>query len=261
MLILNCFEPPVRRRLARAGFDEIAANIERLHTRLLKQRQPMVNTLGNPSEEGVTIGMCFVLWQAGLHRTERLLVSAGRAVGNNDVYGLAVLTRALLESTAVIAAMCALLHKWAEGDITYADFDTAVTAALAGSRSSFIEESPQSTNILTQIKHADRFINEKHLFPMRSPLSNMYDVLSEYAHPNMTSNSCAFEIDGIGVFRFNHGGTLTAKHLDLIGALASAAQIYATVSDFFHGLLVGENASPQTAVILPWPAKSGDQVD
>lgn len=250
---MNCFEPSTRRKLARAGFDEIAANIERMHTRLLKQRQPMVNTMANPSEEGVTVGMCFVLWQAGLHRTERLLVSAGRAVGAGDVYGLAVLSRALLESTAVIASICAQMHQWAEGKITYEDFDASVTAALVGSRSSVIEDGVQATNILTHIKRADRFIDERGLFLVTAPLATMYDVMSEYAHPNMSSNSCAFQVEDDGVFRFDHGGALKPGHLDLMGVLASTAQIYTTVSDFFHGLLAGERPPTQTATILPWP--------
>ena len=250
---MNCIEPSARRKLARAGFDEIAANIERMHTRLLKQRQPMVNTMANPSEEGVTVGMCFVLWQAGLHRTERLLVSAGRAVGVGDVYGLAVLSRALLESTAVIASICAQMHQWAGGKITYEEFDASVTAALVGSRSSVVQDGLQATNILTHIKRADRFIDERGLFMTASPLATMYDVLSEYAHPNMSSNSCAFQIDGPGVFRFDHGGTLSPDHLSMIGVLASTAQIYTTMSDFFHGLLVGGGPPAQTATILPWP--------
>jgi hypothetical protein len=250
---LNCFEPSARRKLARAGFDEIAANIERMHTHLLKQRQPMVNTMANPSAEGVTVGMCFVLWQAGLHRTERLLVSAGRAVGASDVYGLAVLSRALLESTAVIASICAQMHQWADGKITYEEFDASVTAALVGSRSSVVQDGVQATNILTHIKRADRFIDERGLFLTTSPLATMYDVMSEYAHPNMSSNSCAFHIDGPGVFRFDHGGTLSPGHLNMIGALASTAQIYTTVSDFFHGLLAGKSPPTQTATILPWP--------
>lgn len=250
---MNCFEPSARRKLARAGFDEIAANIERMHTRLLKQRQPMVNTMANPSEEGVTVGMCFVLWQAGLHRTERLMVSAGRAVGAGDVYGLAVLSRALLESTAVIASICAQLHQWADGKITYEEFDASVTAALVGSRSSVIQDGVQATNILTYIKRADRFIDERGLFLITAPLATMYDVMSEYAHPNMSSNSCAFQIEDPGVFRFDHGGTLRPGHLNMIGVLASTAQIYMTVSDYFHGLLAEESPPAQTATILPWP--------
>lgn len=124
----------------------------------------MVNTLANPSEEGVTVGLCFVLWQAGLHRTERLLVSSCRAVGANDVYGLAVLIRALLESTAVITSICAQLHQWAEGKITYTEFDGAVVAALTGSRTPLIENGQKATNILTHLKRADRFIDERGLF-------------------------------------------------------------------------------------------------
>ena len=139
--------------------------------------------------------------------------------------------------------------------MSYEDFDAAVTAALVGSRSEVIEQGPKSTNIMTHIKRADRFIEERRLFPVSGPIHTMYDVLSEYAHPNMTSNSSSFTLNEVGVYTFNHGGQISQRQIDLLGMLASSLQIYSSVSDFFHGILVDTAPSKSGGVVVPWPTK------
>ena len=157
---MNCFPPRVRRKIAQAGYDPIAANIELIHTRLLKHRQQAIH-IPFDTEEQVTIGHVLVLWQAHLHRVERLMVTCGSAIENNDPYGLAALIRAIIESTAVTVAIRAKLGDLASQRIDYETFDRLVTSSFIGSRSVHLPDGPQAVNILTHIKNADRFIDSQ----------------------------------------------------------------------------------------------------
>lgn len=248
---MDCFPGSVRRKIAQHGYDGLAASIERLHTKMLKHRQPTVYVNSVQSEEAVTIGHVLVLWQSHLHRAERLMVSCGSAIDNNDPYGLAVLIRAFVESTAVVCSIRAKLLDWIAGRQTYEAFDAILTATLVGSRNPCLEGTPQAINILSHIKAADAYIDAYLPMTERSPLGTMYGALSEYAHPNMPSNAVAFWIEEPGVYRFQHKAKITEKHIIFLGMLNTSALAFEAVSSSYDAWLKSGGLEPATATVTP----------
>jgi hypothetical protein len=234
---VDCFPARVRRKIAQYGYDNLAASIELLHTKLLKYRQPVIYANDCSTEQAITVGHIFVLWQSHLHRAERLMVSCGSTIENNDPYGLAALIRAFLESTAIITSIRAKMDDWAEQRITYEEFDKALMATLLGSRSEHVPNSPPAINILTHIKNADRHIDRRAPMAELSPLSTMYGALSEYAHPNLPSNAVAFALEEPGVYRFQHNAKITDKHVMFLGMLGTCALVFERISASYHAIL------------------------
>ena len=246
---MDCFPPRIRRQIAQHGHDGLAATIELLHTRLLKYRQPTIYVNHVDTEEQVTIGHVFVLWQAHLHRAERLMVTCGSAIENNDAYGLAALIRAFVESAAITVSVRARLDDWAEKRIDYEAFDRVLMSSLLGSRSEHVPNAPPAVNILTHLKNADRFIASRLQIPEASPLSTSYGVLSEYAHPNMPSNVVAFSLQEVGVYQFQHNAKITPKQIDFLSMLATGAAVFEQVSASYHDLLT-KGAAPDAGDVV-----------
>lgn len=231
---MDCFPGQLRRKIDQLGHGSLAASIELNHTRLLKFRHPKLTLKHIQPVEGVTFAHCYVIWQAHLHRVERLMVSCGRVIESNDPYSLAALIRAHIESTAVVTSVRAQMLDFQKGRLPYEQFDAAIDAALVGGRSEHLKKSPTATNILTHIKKADRFIDEHLSMTVQSPLSLMYGVLSEYAHPNMPSNTVAFFIEEPGVYCFQHRAKISEKHIVWLGMLNTSSTIFESLSRLFQ---------------------------
>ncbi len=71
------------------------------------------------------------------------------------------------------------------------------------------------------------------------PLTTAYDLLSEYAHPNMSSNQASISAVGPGVYQFGHKATITAKYIELLGVLSVCVNVFEEVTKFYHDLLTG----------------------
>lgn len=235
---MNCFSPKARRKISRAGFDFLAESIERLHTTILKHRRREIH-VDPTSELSATVGHMFVVWQAHLHRCERLMVTCGAAVENDDPYALTVLARAFLESTALITSIFGYFRDYATGKIPYDQFDQAVTSALIGGKSASSEV--QAVNILTHIRRADRFILSESILPSPVSLAEAYAELSEIAHPNGASNQASFEVTPPGTYTFHHGGPINERYTMILGVLNVAALVFQGASGAFEKYVTPRN--------------------
>ena len=170
------------------------------------------------------------------------MISCGSAIENNDPYGLATLIRAFVESTAVVTSIRSKMDDWAEGRISYEQFDTTLMSTLLGSRSEHLPQSPAAINILTHIKNADQYIDRVMPMTEASPLSTMYGALSEYAHPNLPSNAIAFAVLEPGIYRFQHNAKITDQHVMFLGMLHTSALTFERVSASHRLLLTKDPA-------------------
>lgn len=231
---MDCFPTHVRRKIAAAGADFIAAQIERIHTRLLKSRQPTVSVKYARSEEEVTIGHCLVVWQAQLHRVERLMVSCGAAIASHDTYALATLVRAHLESVAMFASLMLARENYASGLNSYEAYDKVVSAALFGSKTQE-GSSLSAMNILTHIQRAEKLLKRNYSLSEPISLQDAYSILSEYAHPNLSSTMASFDVVEPGVYKFNHGAKITTAHLQMLGILRFNSELFLSMSEALVG--------------------------
>lgn len=230
---MNCFPPDIRGKIAALGHDQLAAAIELIHTNLLKARLPFVRVHDHAETEmQLYFGLCLVLWQVHLHRAERLMVSCGSCINNDDVYGLATLARGFVESTAVLIAVQAEMTKLSSGKTDAENFGKTLVSALIGTRLPISEEEVPAVNIMSYIKRADRFIYGTE----KAELSSIYDRLSEYAHPNIDSNVVSFRMEN-GIYKFGHKTEISPAHVALLGHLHKAAVIFDAGSSFFQSLL------------------------
>jgi hypothetical protein len=232
---LNCIQPEVRRTIADLGYDDLAAEIERLHTRLLHARVKRISTSAAKTEIQLQTIHCFVLWQVHLHRAERLMVSCGLAVGNNDPYGLATLIRGFVETTAALGAIRAALESVAIGTLTIEAFSERITTALVGTRVEGAKDQPKAINVLNFIEKTDKFLATHAGRDWERSLASMYEDLSDYAHPNIGSNLIAFDLQK-DRYIFQHGNGIRKAQVSLLKHLKLAAQIFDWISDSFQAL-------------------------
>ena len=231
------FDPATRRRLEKAGYEPITRQIEANYRSIISRRKARV-LITPDTEIGVTLGHFSVLWQASIHRVTKLLASCGYALGQNDFYGTATLTRSVLETIAVLGSITSSLVAWSGQKLSYEEFDAAVQNALIGSR--FEDGCPPATNILTHIKRTDKLIDELSLSLIKEPLSTAYGALSDVAHPNFNSNKASFEMTDVGVFDFTSPSRLAQ---DLIGILGEACRLYIAIGEMIEGAIEQDRPS------------------
>jgi hypothetical protein len=245
---MTSFSKKTRFRLKKSNpeLDLLADTIEFNSSTLKKHRR---DAIGVPldTEQAVTGSLFFAFWQAQIHRAERLLITCNSAIENNDPYGLAALIRAYVETTALFIATYAKFDKWTLGKMTYSEFDVALTKSVFGQRFEDLGPNREATNILTQIKIADSYIDECMSVLISSPLSLMYAALSEYAHPNFASNKQGFTLDrALYEFRMRHDGPLEKDQFDILGTLGTASLVLSKVSEKVDHLFSGTGSLFQT---------------
>lgn len=230
---MTCFSPALRKRLAKAGPDiaAVATIIEASHGKLQKQQREAIG-VPQDTEEVVTSSIFFAFWQAQIHRADRLTVTCGSAIENDDPYGLAVIIRAFVETTAIFLSVYSKFDKWIMGGLTYPEFDLALTAAVFGQRHDDSGELPMAINILAHIKNADSYIDKCAPIAIKTPISTMYGALSEYAHPNFSSNKQGISLSRERYeFRMRHNEALSRQHLEMLGTLSTAWLVLGSASD------------------------------
>jgi hypothetical protein len=230
---MTCFSPALLNRLAKAGPDiaAVAAIIETNYAKLQKQQREAIG-VPQDTEEVVTSSIFFAFWQAQIHRGARLTVTCGSAIDNEDPYGLAVLIRAFVETTAVFLSVYSKFDKWIMSESTYSEFDLALTSATFGQRHEDSGRLPMATNILTHIKNADAYIDQRAPIAIHAPISTMYGALSEYAHPNFASNKQGMALNREKYeFRIRHNEGLNRQHLEMLGTLSTASLLLGNASD------------------------------
>jgi hypothetical protein len=69
---------------------------------------------------------------------------------------------------------------------------------------------------------------------IKSPLSTIYEAISEYSHPNVASNSMAFTLKEPLTYEFNHRGQISEGHVALLGMLNTSAMAFEHISRSIH---------------------------
>lgn len=232
--------------MATLGHAQVAGSIEQIHTRLLQYRLPQVEL--PPGEDATsTVAMIFLLWQLHLHRVERLMVTGGSALANDDAHGLATLIRAIVESTAVVGGLLASMMRWAASQTEGRQVRKDVDRALKGMKGGVIEPK----NILSWIEAADKFIEKTIPEPnFPNQLMSVYSALSEICHPNLLSNVYSMSIGSRpGVVEIKHRQSAEPDPLGLINSFFVTVRLFMDFSFSLHNMLAHGLPIPSRSVL------------
>lgn len=230
---MSCFSEDASNLFKEWNHEDIRAQLELCHSGLLTRRVYAVE-YGEPdklSPQKRTSLNCQVLRQALLHRAERLIVSSGVMLSAKNVYGLALLARGHLETTAVLAYFCNRIDLLSKGDITFERFALNVSDAVMGSKHDLFSKANAPPSIMTCIEKGDKFIRNT-FSEKKDVLKDCYSWLSEYAHPNFLSNSTAFRVEQPnGRLVFHHENELHEGDFQLLDYFAISAELFLILFD------------------------------
>jgi hypothetical protein len=232
----RCFPRAVRKLFKRWKQTALLESLEDAHSMLLKRRVTAIY-YGDPSKltpKKQCAANCKLLQQALLHRAERLLASAGTALLENNVYGLALNVRGFLECAAVLGYFCHRLVSLADGNIKFEDFELNVADAVMGAKHETFSEARDPENILTCFEKADKYLNKNFFEGQKDVLRDAYDWLSEFAHPNFLSNFSAFSLDKRQhQMVLRHGEQIRKEDFQLAEYLDVGALVFVVLLDAF----------------------------
>lgn len=225
----KCFQDAIRSQFEADGKSELIAALEVAYAGVVKRRRDFV-VYGDPatiSERDRAISNVEVIRQIQLHRAERLMVSAGTMLAEQNVYGLVLLIRGHCESTAVLGYLCDRVDSFAKGNIPFETVIFNIAHAMMGGRHDLFAKMPDPINILTAIEKADRYFERQNKISKQGMLTDCYAWLSEFAHPNFNSSDSALRLNAkLLRFEFRHGGALSREEADLLGYLDISADLF-----------------------------------
>lgn len=226
---------PSKSRATFARWDEsdVFERICRLQPALITRRIPHVDGAArgviDPRERAKR--NLTVIQQAQLHRAERLITSSVTLLLDNNVYGVALVARGLIESAGIVGFFCGKLESLANRGIMFDEIQKSIYLAMAGAKHEFFKDAESPVNVLTCIAKADEYLG-RHFFEKESDMLNeSYRWLSEYAHPNFLSMQSAFTTDASGRFQFRHRGGLRKIDFQVLHYVALTGDIFVHLFD------------------------------
>lgn len=194
---MDCFPADVRQVLVERGCEADAAEIETYHTRVLQRRVARIE-VASADWSGpllATIANATVLQQVLLRRAERLTVSCGTVAADHNEYGLALLVRGHVETTALMGYACSRTASVSKSTGEAEAYGEIVKSLLFGTRFEDVPALPRAVNMMTCIDKADKYMSVDPRYSGKKVIRQLYDFLSEHAHPNMSSHNVAIEYE------------------------------------------------------------------
>ncbi len=234
---MTCFSEEVRRAFKDAKHDKLCENLEGVHAELLKRRVDFVE-YGDPDKltrKARCKLNCQMMALALLHRAESLMLATGAMLASKNVYGLALVARGHVETTAVLGYFCKRVEMLTKGNIDFERFEKDIANGLLGAKHDLFSEADSPVNILTCVEQADKHL-ELNWFggEKKGMLKDIYGWLSEFAHPNFCSNKSAFSLDkATGRMVFRHEGELQDNDFQLVGYMDISATMFPKLFDEF----------------------------
>jgi len=217
---------------AKWGEQKLLQNLRDIHGDLVARRRSSIDGVptgwGDPRKRARA--NLEAIQQAQLHRVERQLVSSVSLFLEHNIYGVALVTRAVIESAGIIGFFCGKLDSLAAGTIGFNDLQQSIWLATSGARHEFLKDADSPVNIMTCIGRADVIMGKK-IGGDTSSLRDSYDWLSEYAHPNFLSNALAYSVDDQSRFVFRHAGGFDRKDFQVPSYMVVAAGIFTLLFD------------------------------
>lgn len=204
--------------------DEIRAEIASLSANLPSE----VDALGT-STKYKTAMKVHLLRESLIWREEELARSALDLLNNEDYIAAALVTRAVMETTAAIVYLHGLVDRALKKGMDDA-LDAKLNGFLTGSK--VWHDLPGAINVLTMIDKVEKVI---------PGYRGHYDFLSEYAHPNWSGTHGAYGIidHDTAIVSFAKGGRSAERNRQTVsGMLAGSVGLFTGYYNFLGDLIV-----------------------
>lgn len=187
----------------------------------------------------------FALRQILLHRVILLFEGSLHAAIQNNPYTMILSIRGLFETTAALGFLHYRLYSLHDGNLEPADVDNSIMVQLFGSKE--IEMAPDPKNVLSMLEYADKSVS-KHVLEGKSGehkmLSDCYEYLCEFSHPNFHSNALSFELDkGKNEITVDYDGDMKSRGFDILAYLLIGAPLFQNLYNLIDDLAEIESHS------------------
>src|SRR5438094_4370522 len=105
---------------------------------------------------------------------------------------------------------------------------------MLGSKDAILPDAPDPKHVLTMLEYADKTVN-KHIVSGGGPLpllTDPYNWLCEFCHPNFHSNAIAIDVDkSVPEYRFRFEQPMRDIEFGLLGNLMFSAPLFVDIFD------------------------------
>ena len=230
--------------------EEAVKHFESIYQDLLNRRQEACPAVegGEPGDFRRISQYSLALRQACLHRTISTFTGAVVCLKENLLYSMILSVRGNFETTAALGYLYGRLDSGANGTLTREKLDDDICRMLLGTRYKPVPQAFEAKHVSTLLEHATKAAKKVTFADQPMPdglLTELYDFLCEYCHPNFSSNSVAFHLDKEGhQFRMRHDCKILKEEAGLIENLLISLPLFIDLYDGIPSVLATINATP-----------------
>jgi hypothetical protein len=226
---MPCFSDEAKQLLTNNGKAEVHESLEKNYSNLLGKRADFIE-YGKPddlSDRRRAKLNCDLLKQVLVHRAEQLMVGTGTMLTQKNMHGLALIVRGHIETLAVLGYFTRRLDSLEKDNITFEQFEQDIANGLMGAKHDLFDKANAPVNILTCVQHTDKYLDAELFKEKKEMVEDLYDWLSEFAHPNFCSNKTSFNLDKTtGRMVLRKQAEITPDHFQMIVTLQMSADFF-----------------------------------
>ena len=222
---------------------------------LTENKKQLISAIGPPktakfSGDRHILGRnCMMLLGATLQRSYMLIEGGINALNNKNFYVMALCIRCSLETAASMGFLLRKLLLFYEGKSTDKKIFKSIANLMLGSRTESFQPAGEAVNILTLLENADKIFHMKFIPEEKEnlkTLSEAYDFISEFCHPNVGANSLCTNLDKENnKFEFTIGKTICKREMTFINELVLSSSFLLTFNDEIYKLIVKNEDMPE----------------
>jgi len=231
--------------------EENVKGLESIYQELLNRRQEVCPAVegGEPGDFRRISQYSLALRQAFLHRTIGTFAGALVCLRENLLYSMVLSVRGNFETTAALGYLYQRLDSCANGTLTREKIDDDICGMILGTRNKPIPQAFEAKHVLTLLQHATKAVKKVTFTNQSMPdglLTEFYDFLCEFCHPNYSSNSVAFHLDKEGhQFRMRHDCKMLKVESGMIEHLFISVPLFIDLYDGIPRVLATIDAAPR----------------
>jgi hypothetical protein len=176
-----------------------------------------------------------VLRQVLLHRAINLFEGALSALIFGNVYTMTLAIRGHFETTGALGYLHKRLDSLSRGKLDLKVVDQDICTQLIGRRDGDTQGIYEAKQVLTLLEYADRTVSKNVMGGTAKQydiLTNCYNFLCEFSHPNFHSNSIAFDLKKKKrQFIMRYSEPMKDIEFNLIGYLLISSPIFVSLFD------------------------------
>ncbi|MBT6225179.1 MAG: hypothetical protein HOI47_00835 [Candidatus Scalindua sp.] len=239
----------IRRAFKDRGMD--ASEFEEAYNELTSRIEESVSAVPHSEWEDPrrTRDYSLVLRQVLLHRTVKLFSGSLLALLDDNIYSMVLSVRGHFETTAALGYLHYKLNSLSKGNLVAEAVGRDISIQLLGSRDKDLlesagEDAVEAKQILTMLEYADKSVSKHFLQGTareHAILTESYEYLCEFCHPNYHSNSISFELNKEEKkFDFMYNKSVRDREFRLIEYLLVSNEIFVELYDMVKKLVPQE---------------------